>query len=282
MLLENFAGLGVRTRYSGDGGPALMATVDLPNSVAIDADGNVAIMDQANQVIRQVGLDGNITTIAGKCVIELDPNMQCTDDQLTLCPNSSKWVCGDPQVYCGTTGNIYGTNDCTPGFAGDGGDALQLRMAQQGGQIASPSGRLAYDNGGNLIFADSGNNRIRKIDKTTNIVTTIVGNGTAGYAGDGGDATMAELNYPVDIAIAPDDTLYFADFYNSCIRKVDPTGVISTVAGTCSSNSNDWGFDGDGGPPTKAKLNKPAGIDLEGNKLYISDTYNNRVRVVNL
>jgi DNA-binding beta-propeller fold protein YncE len=113
-------------------------------------------------------------------------------------------------------------------------------------------------------------------------VNTIVGNGTSGYAGDGGPAKAAEINFPVDVAIGPDNSLYFADFNNSCIRKVDPAGTITTVAGTCSPNPKDWGFSGDGGLPTAAKLNQPSGIDVVGTKLYISDTYNNRVRVVNL
>lgn len=280
MELENFAGTGVRTYYYGDEGSALSAALDLPTSVAVDADGNVAIMDQANQVIRQVDTAGNIHRIAGKCVIEQAP---CGEGEVpTLCPNSDKYVCGNPDQYCGKTGSVYGTADCTLGYGGDGGPALELRMGQEYGQMARPSGRIVYDHEGNLIFADSTNNRIRKINKSDGIVNTIVGNGTGGYAGDGGRATAAEINFPVDVAIGPDDSLYFADFNNSCIRKVDPSGTISTVAGQCSSNPKDWGFSGDGGPPTKAKLNQPSGIDIVGTKLYVSDTYNNRVRVVNL
>jgi len=281
MMLENYAGLGVRTRYSGDDGPALQAALDLPTGIAFDPSGNVTIMDQANQVIRQVTADGNIHTIAGKCVIEIDPNEAEPCATPTLCPNSNKWVCGNVEVYCGTNGSLYGTNDCAQAFSGDGGPATELRMAQQVGQVSRPGGRLAYDSVGNLVFADSGNNRIRRIT-ADGTVNTIAGTGTPGYSGDGGAATAAQLKYPVDIAIAPDDTIYFSDFDNSCIRKIDPSGQISTAAGMCSPSPSDWGFGGDGGPPTKAKLNQAAGIDLKGNKLYISDTYNNRVRVVNL
>ncbi|HEY0251575.1 MAG TPA: hypothetical protein VGC41_08610, partial [Kofleriaceae bacterium] len=279
MQLENFAGLGLRTYYYGDDGPALMSALDLPTSVAIDADGNIAIMDQANQVIRQVDSAGNIHRIAGKCVIE---QKACAEGEVTTqCPNSDKFVCGDPETYCGHNGNFYGTADCTLAYAGDGGPATELRMAQEYGQMARPSGRIAYDADGNLYFADSTNNRIRKINKSDGIVNTVVGNGTGGYSGDGGPATQASINFPVDIAFGPDGSLYFADFNNSCIRKVT-AGTISTVAGTCSANPSDWGFEGDGGAPTKAKLNQPSGIDVVGNKLYISDTYNNRVRVVNM
>lgn len=281
MELENFAGAGLRTYYYGDDGPAMTAALDLPTSVAVDSDGNVAIMDQANQVIRQVDAAGNIHRIAGKCVIE-SPHACAAGEEPTLCPNSDKYVCGDPNLYCGKNGNYYGTADCTLGFAGDGGPALDLRMGQEYGQMARPSGRIAYDADGNLYFADSTNNRIRKINKSDGIVNTVVGNGTGGYSGDGGPATQAAINFPVDIAFGPDGALYFADFNNSCIRKVGTDGMISTVAGTCSPNAADWGFAGDGGPPTKAKLNQPSGVDVVGNKLYISDTYNNRVRVVNM
>jgi hypothetical protein len=280
MEVENFAGTGARTYFFGDDGPALNAALDLPTSVAIDADGNVAIMDQANQAIRQVDAAGNIHRIAGRCVIEQTP---CAVGEVPRqCPNSEKFACGNLDLNCGKTGDVYGTADCTLGFSGDGGPALDLRMGQEYGQMARPSGRIVYDLDGNLIFADSTNNRIRKINKSDGIVNTIVGNGTSGYAGDGGPAKAAEINFPVDVAIGPDNSLYFADFNNSCIRKVDPAGTITTVAGTCSPNPKDWGFSGDGGLPTEAKLNQPSGIDVVGTKLYISDTYNNRVRVVNL
>jgi sugar lactone lactonase YvrE len=284
MTVENYAGLGVRTRYTGDDGPAMTAALDLPTSIAFDPQGNVTIMDQANQVIRQVTPDGMIHRIAGRCVIELDPNEPEPCAAPTQCPNSDKWVCGRPEVYCGTTGEYNGTADCTQGFSGDGGPALDLRMAQDVGQFSRPGGRIAYDGAGNLIFADSGNNRLRRIG-TDGIVNTIAGTGEKGFSGDGGPATAAKLSSPVDIAVADDGTIYFTDTDNSCVRKIDTAGTISTVAGMCNpvfpaSDANT--FHGDGGPPEKAELNQPAGIDLVGNKLYISDTYNNRVRVVNL
>ena len=121
------------------------------------------------------------------------------------CPApSDKLTCGgDPSTdVC--------QEQCTGAFSGDGGPALEMRMNQPFKQFAYPQGRLVYDKAGNLYFADSGNNRVRIID-TQGIVHTVAGNGTGGYTGDGGPATQAELDQPIDLAMADDGTLYIAD-----------------------------------------------------------------------
>jgi hypothetical protein len=260
MTIENFAGLGRRTYYDGDEGPALMASLDLPSSIALDPAGNIVIMDQANQVVRMVDGSGTMHTIVGKCVIELDS--PCAPSaQPVACPGSDKFACGDPATEC--------SKPCSPSFGGDGGPALEARLGEP------------YDHAGNLLIADTDNNRIRKVDPA-GVITTIAGTGVPGYSGDGGPANQAQINRPVDVAIAPDNTLYFTDVFNSCIRKIDAAGIISAVVGQCSPNPDDRGFAGDGGPPLSAKLNRPYGIDLVDNKLYVSDSYNNRIRVVNL
>jgi hypothetical protein len=273
MMIENFAGLGRRTYYDGDDGPALSASLDLPSSIALDPrTGNIVIMDQANQVVRQVDRDGNIHRLVGKCVVELD--MPCAAGvQPVACPGSDKLACGDLATEC--------SKPCTPGYGGDGGSALEARLNQPFGQAADPAGRVVYDHAGNLIIADTESNRIRRVD-TAGIITTIAGTGTGGYSGDGGPATQAQLNRPIDVAVADDDTIYFTDVENSCVRKIDPSGIISTVVGQCNPDPTQRGFAGDGGSPLKAKLNRPYGIDLVGKKLYVSDSYNNRIRVVNL
>ncbi|MBA3819039.1 MAG: hypothetical protein H0X17_09120 [Deltaproteobacteria bacterium] len=272
MMIENFAGTGKRTFYDGDGGPAIEAALDLPSSIALDPNGNLVIMDQANQAVRMVDADGNIHAIVGTCVVDLDsPCAPGTEP--VACPGSNKLACGNPAVEC--------MKACTPGFGGDGGPAIDARLGQPYGQAADPAGRVVYDHAGNLYIADTDNNRIRKVD-TAGIITTFAGTGAAGYAGDGGPANQAELNRPVDVAVAADNTLYFTDVSNSCVRKITPDGTISTAVGQCSPNPADRGFSGDGGSPTQAKLNRPYGIDLRGSKLYVSDSYNNRVRVVNL
>ena len=273
MMMENYAGRGRRTFYDGDGGPALEASLDLPSSIARDLDNNIVIMDQANQVVRKVDGNGIMSTIVGKCVVDLDQPC-AVGVQPQACPGSNKLACGDLATEC--------AKPCTPGYSGDGGPARESRMGQPYGQAADPAGRIIYDHAGHLWLADTDNNRIRRIDATTGIITTIAGNGEQGFAGEGVPGTEAMINRPVDVAIGPDNTLYFTDVYNSCIRKIDPAGVISTVVGQCSSDPKDRGFSGDGGPPLEAKLDRPYGIDLVGNKLYVCDSYNNRIRVVNL
>lgn len=273
MMIENFAGTGRRTYYDGDEGLALDASLDLPSSIALDPrTGNIVIMDQANQVVRSVDTSGNIHRIAGKCVVDQD--VACPAGvQPTQCPDSDKFTCGDLAVEC--------AKECNAAYGGDGSSALEARIAQPVGQAADPAGRLAYDHAGNLVIADTENNRLRKIDPA-GIITTIAGTGTDGYSGDGGPAAQAQINHPIDIAIGDDDTVYFTDVGNSCVRKIDPAGIISRVVGRCSGNPDDRGFGGDGGDPLDAKLNRPYGIELYGTKLYVADSYNNRVRVVNL
>jgi sugar lactone lactonase YvrE len=156
----------------------------------------------------------------------------------------------------------------TPGYAGDGGPASQA--------LFRGPFRVRLDpRNGNLIVTDTGNHCIRRIDASGNIAT-IAGKGTAGYTGDGGQATKATLNSPYDARIGPDGSLYIADTYNHCIRAVDATGVITTVAG-----NGIRGFQGDGGPATQAELDHPFAMDFDpdGN-LIVADTYNSRIRRV--
>jgi adhesin/invasin len=262
--LSDACGSGARA-YKGDGGPAASADLDLPASVALDPDGNLFIMDQANQVIRRIDPNGNIERVAGRCVVN-----QCAEGEVPeACPESNKTVCNP-------TANPDACKlPCQPSFAGDDGPALEMRMAQPFGQQADPAGRIAFDAQQNLYFADTGNHRIRMI-ATDGTVTTVVGNGEAGYGGDGGPALAAKLNRPIDIAIAGDGALYIADTFNSCVRVVR-NGTIETAAGVCGQR----GFAGDGGPPDAALLDRPYGVALATDgTLYITDTYNHRVRIV--
>ena len=178
------------------------------------------------------------------------------------------------------------------GFAGDGGPALKAQFALPVGQRGHPAAHIALADDGTLYLADTENNRIRQISPgPERMVNTVAGNGKYGWAGDGGPATGAELAYPVDVAIGPDQALYIADTENNCVRKVQ-AGVISTVAGVCGGcgsalddacrcPSTDTSCIGDGRPATTARLKRPTGIafDRAGN-LYIADTLNHRVRVV--
>ena len=190
--------------------------------MAVDASGNLYIADTGNNRIRKVSATGIITTVAG---------------------NGSA------------------------GYSGDGGPATSA-------QLDGPEG-VAVDGSGNLYIADTCNNRIRKVS-ATGIITTVAGNGSAGYSGDGGPATSAQLSLPAGVAVDGSGNLYIADSGNNRIRKVSATGIITTVAGNGSP-----GYSGDGGPATSAQLNQPAGVavDASGN-LYIADSSNNRIRKV--
>src|SRR5690606_24942853 len=142
----------------------------------------------------------------------------------------------------------------------------------------SPAGRIVYDPDGNLYFADTSNHLIRMID-TDGIVHRVAGTPPdedgkpqKGYEGDGGPALDALLNFPVDLALAEDGTLYFTDVHNHCVRAIDRDGDIDTIAGVCGEK----GFEGDGLPATEALLKLPFGIELvDDERLIISDSGNN-------
>lgn len=262
-----------RRAYFGDGGQAQTASLDLPASIVFNADGEMIIMDQANQVIRKVGVDGVIQRVAGSCVIDQpSPNGPGPCDAPVPCPGGSgKLTCGDPASTCGTP--------CAQGYAE--GDALTMRMAQPFGQSADPAGRMVIDADGGIVFADSSNALIRRIDPD-GTVTRIAGlppvEGVAqtGYAGDGGPATEAKLNQPVDLALGDDGTLYVTDVSNNCVRAIDPDGTIRTAVGVCGER----GYDGDGGPAAEALLKLPYGVNYARGTLYVADTGNSVIRAV--
>ena len=131
------------------------------------------------------------------------------------------------------------------GFSGDGGPATSARLS-------SPYG-VAVDGAGNLFIADRFNNRIRKVD-TSGIITTVAGNGTFGFSGDGGPATSASLRNPQGVVLDSAGNLFIVDLSNNRIRKVDTSRIITTVAG-----DGIFGFSGDGGPATSASLRNPTG-----------------------
>lgn len=162
------------------------------------------------------------------------------------------------------------------GYAGDNGPAAMAMFRNPVGQAAPPAARIEFDRQGNLYLADTGNHVIRRI-APNGTITTIAGTGMPGAGGDGLPATMAQLNGPTDIDVAPDGTLYIADTQNSCIRHIGADGVMQTVVGRCGTR----GFAGDGQPTAQARLDTPYGIEVDtSGRLWIADTYNQRVRVV--
>ena len=149
----------------------------------------------------------------------------------------------------GTITTVAGTGAAAPGLTGDNGPAVNAQLNQPRAIIFDPAG--------NLYIADSGNNRVREVT-TDGIITTIAGNGTPGNAGDGGPAINAQLNTPYGLARDSAGNLYIADAYNSKVRRVDPSGVITTYAGTGTP-----GYSGDGGQAALATLRQPYALEVD-------------------
>lgn len=262
----------------GDGGSATAAQLSAPWGIALDVNGNLHIADTGNQRVRRVDPAGEITTEAGTGTAGfLGDNGPATEAELW----SPFGIAVDPagNVYIAdrnnqriretdTSGNIYtlvGTGQSGLGAEGLPGPQMPLN---------NPSG-VCLDRTGTIYVVDLGNNRVLQSLPGSG-VTTVAGNGSPGYAGDGGPARLAQLNGPTACILDAAGDLFIADTNNHGIREVTPDGNISTVAGTGSA-----GFGGDGGPATAASLNGPMGIAVDGNgDLFIADTGNNRVREV--
>ena len=164
---------------------------------------------------------------------------------------------------------VVGANNGA-GYAGD-------TAAANAAELNSPAG-IALDSAHTLYISDELNERIRIVAKSTQIITTVAGNGTAGYSGDKGQATSAEINSPVGIVVDPSGNIYVADSLNNVIRMITPGDVITTVVG---DNALGSGFGGDNGAATAAQLFFPSALALDSaGNLYIADTANNRIRKV--
>jgi cysteine-rich repeat protein len=275
------AGVGTRG-YSGDGALAVAAEFKSPGATAVDGDGNLFIADTMNYRVRRVdAASGVVTTVAGtgspwyagdgSPAVEARVGMVeglATDAQGNLfLAESQNHVVRRVDVVTGTITTVAGTANA--GYGGDGDLAT-------GALLRAPRG-LALDGPGNLYVADSENNRVRRIDGVTGTITTVAGTGVGAYAGDGGLATGADLQYPTGVAVDAWGNLYVADTGNHRIRRVDvETGVITTVVGDGEMENS-----GDGGLAIHASLLYPRAVafDLRGH-LLVGDTSNSRVRRV--
>ena len=268
--------------YSGDFGQATAAMLAYPESVAVDASGNLYIADYNNLRIRTVNQATKvITTLAGDGVEGYaGDGMAANNAELSYVNGIALDSAGN--LYIADSGNnrirevnaARGTIATVAGngfssYSGDGGAATAAQLDY--------ATAVAIDAAGDLFIADTENNVVREVNAATGKISTIAGNGSNGYSGDGGAATAAELNRPYGVAVDAAGDVFIADSDNNVVREINhATRVISTVAGTGAS-----GFAGDGGPATAAKLDYPQGIavDAAGN-LFIADSDNNVVREV--
>ncbi|MBK9316292.1 MAG: HYR domain-containing protein [Acidobacteria bacterium] len=282
FLITTYAGNGVYG-FSGNFGPATSATFKQIVSLGRDRDGNLLIVDQQNRNIRYVDAQGNIQPLAGNSA-----NGNTGDAGLAIYATfgSPAGIAADSKgnIYIsdsvfhrirriGTDGRIYHFAGSPTGLSGSLGDGGQASVAR----FNRPTG-LAVDAQDNLYVADSGNNRVRRIDTTTGVITNFAGNGGSGYGGDGVGATLTSLNNPAGIIFDTQGNLYIADRNNHRVRKIDgSTGLISTLAGNGTA-----GFGGDNGSASAAQLNLPSDVatDAQGN-VFIADTNNHRIRQVN-
>ena len=273
--ITTFAGTGV-PGFSGDGGPAVQAQLNLPHGVAVDGAGNVYVADTNNHRIRKVDPSGTTATFAGTGVPGFSgdggPAVQA---QLNLpgdvaVDGAGNVYVADPNNHrirrldsSGTITTIAGTG--VSGFSGDGGPAVQARLN-------SPHG-VAVDGSGNVFIADTNNHRIRRLD-SSGTITTIAGTGVSGFSGDGGAAVQAQLYLPHGVAVDGSGNVFIADTNNHRIRRLDSSGTITTIAGTGVS-----GFSGDGGAAVQAQLYLPHGVAVDGSgNVFIADTNNHRIR----
>ena len=280
-IITTIAGNGI-IAASGDGGPATSASVNNPSSVALDGAGNIFFTDSGNNAVRRIDANtGIITTFAGTLGQHGFSGDGGPSNLATL--NTPNGIAFDAagNLYIADTGNnlirkvtaatgfistFAGNN--SQGFSGDGGAAAGASLNAPWSVTPAPSGMI--------YIADQGNNRIRSVD-TAGIIRTIVGTGAAGYSGDGGAASAAQLNVPANVAIDVGSNLYISDSGNNVIRKVNPTTqVINTVAGNSTES-----ISGDNGPATQAGLYGPYTLALDGvGNLYIADVFHNRIREI--
>ncbi|MEW6731972.1 MAG: Ig-like domain-containing protein [Acidobacteriota bacterium] len=278
-IISTFAGNGA-ANFSGDGGLANIASINFPTSVFIDGTVNLFIADTRSNRVRQVNvMTGVINTAAGGAALSIGDGGAATAASLAT-PTMVVKDRAENMIIADAENNLVRRVDSTgtittlagngqAGFSGDGRLAIEASLNQ-------PTS-MAMDEKGNIFIADTLNQRIRRIDAASQIITTVAGNGRQGFGGDNGPAINASLNSPSSVAVDKVGNLFIADRLNDRIRRVDAaTSIITTVVG-----SGARGFGGDNGLAINASLNSPTSVvvDQTGN-LFIADLLNQRIRKV--
>lgn len=284
--------------FGGDGGLATNAVLNFPNKVTFDLAGNLFVADNANHRIRRIdAITGAITTIAGTGVAGfsgdggLATNAELFGPVSVLIQSNGDILITDQRNHrirkidavSNIITTIAGSGPTGPGpgsFNGDGGLATNALLFHPGDMI--------FDAQGNLLFTDMSNNRIRKIDVATGIITTIAGTGPSdvsggAFGGDGGLALNAQFFFPTALARDAIGNLFVTDHFNNRVRMINTAGIITTVAGSGPTGIGVGGFGGDGGPTTSAFLHQPNGVAIDAlGRLLIADQENQRIRIVPL
>ena len=296
--IVTIAGTAHAAGYIGDGGPASAALFRSPAGLALDANGDLYIADSGNNVIREIMLSTLTTNAPGSATIITVAGSSGAPGHYLPVPNvgdggpATAGKLNDPQaVSVDGSGNIWiadtGDNAVrevqVAGAGTNPPDIITLAEGSGGSKISNTSQGVAVDANGNVYFADTGNNVVREVNIATGIISTVAGDGTGGYIGEG-TAAAVELNHPVGVAIDPaNGNLLIADTGNNRIREVflsgSLAGTIITVAGSGGAN-----YTGDGSVATASNvtLNQPQGVTADGNgDLFIADTGNSVIREVN-
>jgi sugar lactone lactonase YvrE len=266
---------------TGDGGPSMQGCLNEPKGVTIDCHGNVYVADSENHLVRKVDrATGILSTVAGTfggehmhAAVQQDAPVSLTDED-PLADDAGERSPTKFTQHADVSGTVrYWTNHTATSskrYGGDGGPAVSAHLN-------FPTA-VVVDREGNLYIADTMNHRVRMVDSETGIMSTVAGTGQARFSGDGGPANQAALNEPAALAIDDEGRLYIADQSNHRVRMVDlKTGVIQTIAGNGIAT-----YDGDGKRAIEIALAGPSGLALVADRLYVADTFNGRVRCIEL